>query len=214
MKIIVVEDEKKWNEKIVKLINQMLDEKRLEIEIISFYDYTKELDKIIKSKETNFYILDVELPTKNGTDITRKIRREINDWESLITITSVHNQKDSFLSKSLYVLGYLSKFDDFENNLKENILLGLNILESRGYINSNTGIGKDDILYIQREKDSKYCTIKTFDDEIRIRMSLSLLENKFHLRRIKKYLLVNDKNIISNLGNEIVFKNNIKIKIQ
>ena len=213
MKIIVVEDEKKWNEKIVKLINQILDEKRLEIEIISFYDYTKELDKIIKSKETNFYILDVELPTKNGTDITRKIRREINDWESLITITSVHNQKDSFLSKSLYVLGYLSKFDDFENNLKENILLGLNILESRGYINSNTGIGKDDILYIQREKDSKYCTIKTFDDEIRIRMSLSLLENKFHLRRIKKYLLVNDKNIISNLGNEIVFKNNTKIKL-
>ena len=47
MKIIVVEDEKKWNEKIVKTINQILIKDNLEIEIISFYDYSKELEKII-----------------------------------------------------------------------------------------------------------------------------------------------------------------------
>lgn len=213
MKIIVVEDEKKWNEKIVKTINQILIKENLEIEIISFYDYSKELEKIIKSKEINFYILDIELPTKNGTDIARIIRKEVNDWESLITITSVHNYKESFITKSWYILGYLLKLDDFENRLRDNILSAIEIFKVRGYINIKNRLIKDNILYVQKEKDSKYCLVKTLNDELRVRESLSQLQKELNLRKIKKYLLINEKNTISQLGNEIVFKNNIKIKI-
>ena len=213
MKIIVVEDEKKWNERITEIANQILREQNLDIKVKSFYDYTKELNKIIKSKEINFYMLDVELPTKNGTDITRKIRREINDWESLITITSVHNQKDCFLSKSLYVLGYLSKFDDFENSLRENILLGLNILKGRGYLDSEDDFIKNDILYVQKESKSKYSLVNTFDDEIRVRKSLLQLKKEYNLKSVKPYLLINKENTISITDTEIVFKNNTKIKL-
>lgn len=213
MKIIVVEDEKKWNEKIVKIINQILEEQKLNIEITSFYDYTKELEKIIASKEINFYILDIELPSKSGFDITKKLRREINDWQSLVTITSVHEQQSNFVTKSLYILGFISKFDDLEINLRENILLGINILRERGYISCDKDFIKNDILYVQKESNSKYSIINTINDEIRVRKSLSQLKEEYNLKKIKPYLLINKKNTISITDNEIVFKNNTRIKL-
>ena len=122
MKIIVVEDEKKWNEIITKILEKELEKKKLDIKILSFCNYDKDLSTIIRSKETNFYILDVELSSKSGIDIARMIRQN-NDWESMIIISSAHNQHESFITKCLYLLGYISKFDDFENKLINNFKL-------------------------------------------------------------------------------------------
>lgn len=213
MKIIVVEDEKKWNERIIKIINQVLDEKELNIEIISFYDYNQELKSLLKSKEINFYVLDIELPNKSGFDITRMLRKEINDWESLVSITSVYEQQSNFAIQNLYILGFISKFNNFENSLKENILLGLEILEKRGYINCDKDFIRNDILYVQKESKSKYALITTTNDEIRVRKSLIQLEKEYNLTKIKPYLLVNKENTALITDKEIIFKDNRKIKI-
>lgn len=215
MKIVVVEDEKKYNETITSIGRQVLHNRNINNEIISFYDYTSDLKKIIFSKEVNIYLLDIQLPTKNGHDIARMIRYDAHDWESIIIICSIHNMKETFISKCLMILSYVSKFDDYEFNIADRINTALDILNYNGYITiKNDNIITNDILYIEKEKNSKYCTIQTFNDKFRVRKSLSQLENELNIKRTNKYLLLNNKNVISILNDKVIFKNNQEFRFK
>ena len=79
MKIVIVEDEKYYNETITSIAKQTLCNHNMNNQVVSFYDYTNELKKIIFSKEVNIYLLDIELLTKNGQYISRMIRYEEHD---------------------------------------------------------------------------------------------------------------------------------------
>ena len=68
-------------------------------------------------------------------------------------------------------------------------------------------------MYALKEKYSKYCIIKTFDNEFRVRKNIYELEEELHLKKFKRHLLANEKNIASIDEDEITFKNEEKIKL-
>lgn len=218
MKIIVVEDISGFNKKIKKIVNQVLVEEGLDINVLTYLQYNNDLRNIIRNKEIKIYILDYDLgenAKKNGYDISREIRGIANDWHSIIIICSIHNKKENFISSRLSILTYLSKSNNFEHNLKESIKEAIFILNqtNKVYITNHCALYHNEVLYAAKEKYSKYCIIKTFDNEFRVRKNIYELEEKLHLKKYKRYFLANEKNIVSFENNEITFKNEEKVKL-
>ena len=218
MKIIVVEDILSFNKRIIQNINQVLMEENLDIKVMSFLNYNKELKRIIHNNEIKIYILDYDLGEKSlktGYDISREIRGIAHDWYSIIIICSIHNQKENFISSRLSILTYLSKYKNFDHNFKEALREAIYILNqtSTVSINNRCTLYYNEVLYALKEKYSKYCIIKTFDNEFRVRKNIYELEEELHLKKIKRHLLANEKNIASIDNDEIVFKNEEKIKL-
>ena len=99
--------------------------------------------------------------------------------------------------------------------MKETIESALSILELKGVLTPNKEykLIHDDILYVKKEKNSKYCNIHTLKDIIRVRKSLKSIQQELKLKKIKKYLLVNEKNINFLKEEEIIFKNEEVLKL-
>ena len=111
MKVVIVDDICEFSNIIKKSIMQVLIEENLDVGILTFDKYTKELNRLIYSNEIKIYILDYDLgenTSKNGYDIARKIRSDAHDWYSIIIICSIHNKKESFISARLSIFTYLS----------------------------------------------------------------------------------------------------------
>jgi len=218
MKIIVVEDIKSSNQKIVKYIEQTLIKENLDISIISFFEYNNNLKKIIYNGEIKIYILDMilgENSIKSGYDISREIRNFAHDWYSIIIICSAYQQSNNFISSRLSIFKFLSKYNDFEKNLKIQLKKAIHKINEANSIdiNNHCKLYYNEILYALKEKYSKYCIIKTLDNEFRVRKNIYELEEELHLKKIKRHLLANEKNITSMDEDEITFKNDEKIKL-
>lgn len=206
MKIVIVENDEKWLNRTIKNVNKTLIREHIDEKIISFHKYTKELKEIIYDNSKKIYILDIELGDASGYDIAREIRDCANDWESIIIISSIYNQKENIISDRLAILTYISKLIDFDNNIKESVKLAIKIISKDNFFEFkesgiNNKIPINSIIYIKKDKYSKYCIIKTIDDTFRIRDTISNLKNKTKLTQIKKDLLINKKYI--NNKNEI-----------
>lgn len=215
MKIVVIEDHDELNEIICKNISKTLINHNYDYDIKTFTKYHSNLNKIIYDKDVKIYIIDLELGTMSGYDIIREIRKKAYDWDSIIIVSSVHNQKENLISKRLSIFTYLSKFFNFLENLEDTLLEAIHIFEHKKLltINKNCKILIHDICYILKEKDSKYCLIKTIHDEFRIRKSLKSLGEELHLKRIKNYILINESNVVYTSKNKIRFKNKLEIRI-
>ncbi len=216
MKIVVIEDNQDLNQIICKNINKTLINNNYDYDVISFSKYNKNLQKVIFDKEIKIYIIDLELGTKSGYDICREIREFAYDWDSIIIICSIHNYKEHLISLRLLIFTYLSKLYDFDTNLEIAVLDAIQILENKKLlvINRNCKVSINDIYYILKEKSSKYCVIKTQHQEFRVRRSLKSLQEELHFEKVKNYILINQKNVISKNKNIITFKNKLKIRIE
>ncbi len=200
MMIVVIENDENWLKKTVKDINEELSSNNIDENIICFKKYTKELRNIIYDNNKKIYVLDIELGDSSGYDIAREIRDEANDWDSVIIISSIYNQKENIISDRLSVLTYISKLTNFDDNLKTSIRLAINIVAKNNFFEFkesgiNYKIAISSIIYIKKEKYSKYCIIKTINGFFRIRDTIVNLKDKTRLIQLKKDLLVNEKYI-------------------
>lgn len=214
MKIIVIDNNQEYNNYICNILTKLMFQNNHEYQILSFYKYNNKLKKLIHDNDTKIYIVDLKLQNISGYDICREIREDANDWNSIIIISSAYNQKEHIISLRLLIFTYLVKLNNFENNLRDALEKAINILNSNNFliIDRNTKVAINDICYIKKIKNSKYCSIKTIhNDEIRIRKSLKYLEKTLKFRKVKNYLLVNDKNISLEIKDEVIFKNSDKI---
>ena len=80
------------------------------------------------------------------------------------------HQKENIISDRLSVLTYISKLVNFDNNIKESIKLAVKIILKNNFIEfKESGIKNkvaiDNIIYIKKEKYSKYCIIKTTENK-------------------------------------------------
>jgi len=212
MKIVIVENEDNWSKRTLKNINKVLISEHIDEKIFCFNRYTKELKNIIYSNDKKIYILDIELGEYSGYDIAREIRDCANDWESIIIISSIYNQKENIISDRLSVLTYISKLVNFDNNIKESIKLAVKIILKNNFIEfKESGIKNkvaiDNIIYIKKEKYSKYCIIKTTENTFRVRETIFNLKEQTKLTQIKKDLLINNR-YISNIDEFEKIKNN------
>ena len=215
MKIVIVEDNKDFNEITCNIINKLLIENNLDYDVVSFLSFDEKLKRLIHSNETKIYIIDIELGTKSGYDVCRMVRESAYDWNSIIIISSVHNQKETILSLRLSVFTYLSKLVNFEQELKTTILEAVKILEKNNLfkIDRDTQISIDDICYVLKELNSKYCIIRTFHGEFKVRSTLKKLTSELKLTNIRKYLSYNKNNVVAIRNDKIIFKNKIEVKM-
>lgn len=200
MKIVIVENDETWLKKTIKNVNKVLNTENIRENITYFTKYTTELKKTIYDKDKKIYILDIELGDYSGYDIAREIRDCANDWDSIIIISSIYNQKENIISDRLSVLTYISKLIDFDINMKESIKLAIKILSKNNFLEFKESrirnkVAIENIIFIQKEKNSKYCIIKTTTSFFRIRDTITNLKEKTNLTQLKKELLVNNKYI-------------------
>lgn len=208
MEVVVIEDEIFWKNKIKEII----ESNNKEDNFLYFDRYDKTLESIINNKKLKIYLLDIELKDSDiGGTVIANLIREI-DWKSIIIFFSVYNEKESIISLRLNVLTYVLKDNNFKSELinafnsAKNILLednkikvNINGIEINLYVN--------DILYITKEKSSKYCLIHTTSGILRTRSSLSELKKKTNFKQEKKHLLINESNVKYLLKDKIIFNN-------
>lgn len=215
MEVVVIEDEIFWKNKI----KQMLEDNNKEDKFLYFSKYDEALNEVINNKNLKIYLLDIELKNSSidGVNIASEIREK--DWKSIIIFFSAYNEKESIISLRLNVLTYVSKSDNFETELVETFNSAKNILLENNTIKVNINGNEinlyvNDILYIIKEKNSKYCLINTTSGILRTRSSLSELKKKTNFRQEKKHLLINSNNIKYLLKEKIIFSNNIILPLK
>lgn len=215
MEVVVIEDEIFWKNKI----KQILENNNKEDKFLYFSKYDEALNEVINNKNLKIYLLDIELKNSSidGVDIASEIREK--DWKSIIIFFSAYNEKENIISLRLNVLTYVSKNDNFETELLEAFNSAKDILLEYNTIKVNTNGSEvnlyvNDILYITKEKNSKYCLINTTSGILRTRSSLSELKKKTNFRQEKKHLLINSNNIKYLLKEKIIFSNNIVLPLK
>ena len=215
MEVVVIEDEIFWKNKI----KQILEDNNKEDKFLYFSKYDETLNEVINSKNLKIYLLDIELKNSSidGVNIASEIREK--DWKSIIIFFSAYNEKESIISLRLNVLTYVSKSDNFETELVETFNSAKDILLENNTIKVNINGNEinlyvNDILYIIKEKNSKYCLINTTSGILRTRSSLSELKKKTNFRQEKKHLLINSNNIKYLLKEKIIFSNNIVLPLK
>lgn len=215
MEVVVIEDEIFWKNKI----KQILENNNKEDKFLYFNKYDEDLNEVINNKNLKIYLLDIELKNSSidGIDIASEIREK--DWKSIIVFFSAYNEKENIISLRLNVLTYVSKSDNFETELVETFNSAKDILLENNTIKVNINGNEinlyvNDILYIIKEKNSKYCLINTTSGMLRTRSSLSELKKKTDFKQEKKHLLINSNNIKYLLKGKIIFNNNIVLPLK
>ena len=216
LNFIVCEDNITIQNEIVKIINMQMIKSEIEYKIYRYNDTTKELYQFINSNNgPNIYILDIELPNGSGLDIARAIR--YNDWNSSIIILSAHYELSNLVYKSrLQILDFVSKFDDYKNNIDELVELALKSVGKKKIFRFTN----NDITYMLEINNIDYIVKESGENKVTISMSngkkyqtnKTLLEVKKEIGsdfyQSHRSCIVNSSNIdkIINNKNVICFK--------
>ena len=114
---IVCEDNKIILQKNVDIINKIMFKNNLNYRVYQFTSDNKNLQDLINDDiEDKIYILDIELDDISGIDIARHIREKDN--KSIIIISTTYVEYLPYtLKNKLMLFDFVSKFDNYEDNL-------------------------------------------------------------------------------------------------
>ena len=172
---IIYEDEKKFRELYISIILKIVGSMKIAYKIVEFSKYDEDtIEKIDSLVGKNIYILDIEVPGKNGLDLAREIRNN-GDWKSPMIIVTTHEQFKipAFTSKVL-MLDFISKFYNCADSLRDTLKLSLEIIKSNKSLNFPSNgelyqIPYNDILFIEKNVDDLYSSIVTKNGKTRKR---------------------------------------------
>ena len=119
LNFIVCEDNKIILQKNVDIINKIMFKNNESYRIYQFTNNDKKLQELINEDiGLKIYILDIELENISGIDIARKIRSKDNN--SIIIISTTYVEYLPFaLKNKLMLFDFVSKFEDYEENLSK-----------------------------------------------------------------------------------------------
>lgn len=219
LNFIIYDDEKYFLQKNKKIIDKIMMNSDYDYRCYLFDEYTEKMDKIIQTNlGLKIYLLDIEGKNKSGLELVRIIREKYDDWTSVIIMITNHNEfKYDALGNRLYLMDFINKFDNWEDLLREDIERIV-----RSYTNCNDcliyefnhslkRIEYKNIVFIEKEKDSKKCTIHTLYGDYQIggtiNKVLTMLNNKFI--KTSRSTIINTKQIseYDKTNNEIIFLN-------
>lgn len=214
MNFIIYEDETEYSKKYKDVIYKLLGPTTLNYKIIELNEYNAENKEILNKIEGNkIYILDIEVPGKNGLELARKIRKN-GDWTSPIIIITSHEEfKTVGYTAKILMLNFITKNNDLNKDLYETLEVALEInMANRALSYTNKGelyyIPYQDILYIEKNLNDNICNVVTKNSVYNIRNTIIELEKKLsddiHFIKTHRSCIVNLKNII-----HIDFENNI-----
>lgn len=222
LNFIIYDDEKQFLQKNKQIIDNCMMNYDYDYKCYSFDEYNEKFENIVKNKsEFKIYLLDIEGKNKSGLDIVRQIREKYNDWSSIIIMITSHNEfKYDALGNRLYLMDFINKLDNWEELLSEDIKRIINSYTNSSecliyeFNHSLKRIEYKNIIYIEKEKDSKKCIIHTLYGDHPIPGSicdvLEKLNNRFIKTSRSTIININQVSEYDKATNEILFANGEK----
>lgn len=218
MIIVVVEDNCILREREIEAIRKAL--KDYDYKIVEYSDFTKELKKLIQTPDFKIYVLDIELLNSSGIDIANYIR-DYDDMSEIIMCSFHYELEYKVLKSKLKILDFVSKYDNAYVNLTNLILEVLNKHSRKVLKMVDKGailfIVMKDILYIFKEKNTRKCVIKTFNNEYLVNKNLEEIKQELNsdFIQVSRNCIVNQNNVEEyNLkDSKIKFKNGEEIDV-
>jgi len=220
--IIICDDNSKDRKKVVDIVSNFMNRKKLEYKDYVFDDYNNKFNSILNSKlPSKIYLLDIETPSASGIDISRKIRK--NDVDSLIIFFTGHEELGSVVLKNdLMFLSFINKFDDLENRLNNSLNKSLELLKTKRAIKIDDRgttyvIELKDILYITKDSYERRTVIKTDYSEIKVNQSMQeiidMLDDRFIQSHRACYINDDRKVKVDRIEKIITFDNGESINL-
>lgn len=219
MNFIIYEDAKEFITRYKNVIHKLLGPSTLNYKITELNEYNNTTEKELEKLDGNkIYILDIEVPGKNGIELARKIRKN-GDWSSPIIIITSHEEfKQVGYTAKILMLNFITKNSNLEKDLFESLEVALEInMTKKALCYSNKGemfqIPYQDILYIEKSLNDNMCYVVTKNNIYSIRETIISLEEKLsddiNFIKTHRSCIVNLKNIkyVDFENNKIVFGN-------
>lgn len=210
--VILCDDNKKDCLRILKVVEEFMNCKKIEYDKYVFNDYNNKFYRVVEEKlPSKIYLLDIETPSASGIDIARTIRKK--DVDSVIIFLTAHEELgNTILKNDLMFLSFINKFDNFEKRLLNSLNKALNILKTKRIIKINDRniiytINLDDILYITKDSYERKTIIKTDYNEMKISLSLNelikMLDGRF-IQTHRACFINNERRIKVDKNNKII----------
>lgn len=218
MIIVVVEDNRILRKREIEAIRKAL--KDYDYKIVEYSDFTKELKKLIQTPDFKIYVLDIELLNSSGIDIANYIR-DYDDMSEIIMCSFHYELEYKVLKSKLKILDFVSKYDNAYVNLT-NLILEVFNKHSRKVLkitdkNTILFIVMKDILYISKEKNTRKCVIKTFNNEYLVNKNLEEIKKELNsgFIQVSRNCIVNQNNVeeYNFKDSKIKFKNGEEIDV-
>ena len=218
----IIYDESKENKIIIEdIIDKEMINENIDYKKEYFHEFSKTLREKISNETFKIYILNQTNISKSGLEIAKYIREKQDDWKSIIIFISKTNEfKINIFTKRLFILDYIL-IDSLKNQLNQLIKISLKNYYTKPkelkykYKSNNYSIPFKDIIYIEKEQDSKRSIIHTTNNEFFINMNLSSIISKLDDRFIKssKSYIINIEQVLgyNTKENIITFSNKKQI---
>lgn len=203
---IICDDEEIFRNSIKEKIDHCMMKSTVEYKTHFFSCYDEKFFNFARNPNGfNVYFLDIQMPECDGTDVARYIRYKLGDWNSLIIfVTNFSKYRNKILTSRLDVLDYIKKSKKGYEQLEEVMVIILSKYRSKDSCltfekdHSVFKIKYKDIIFIERELNSKCCILYTSTGEYRITKSLSEIEELLDTRflRTHRSAIVNVDKII------------------
>lgn len=218
MIIVVVEDNRILRKREIEAIRKAL--KNYDYKIVEYSDFTKELKKLIQTPDFKIYVLDIELLNSSGIDIANYIR-DYDDMSEIIMCSFHYELEYKVLKSKLKILDFVSKYDNAYVNLTNLILEVFNKHSRKVLKITDKGailfIVIKDILYISKEKNTRKCVIKTFNNEYLVNKNLEEIKQELNsdFIQVSRNCIVNQNNVeeYNFKDSKIKFKNGKEIDV-
>lgn len=219
LNFIVCDDEKDFRVLTISEIDKFMMNYDAQYQIYEFETYDEEFEKVAKEDlGLKVYFFDIKTKQGSGLDAARYIREELDDWTSMIVIvTAFAEYRYEALSNRLFLLDFISKFDDCTTKIKEILKIIYKNYNNREkclsyeYNYMLYKIELKNIVFIEKEQDSKRCIIYTTHGTFKAPFTLTTIAKQLDKRFIKVHrsLILNSDKISTYdiRENEVLFVN-------
>lgn len=180
IEFIIIEEDEKVYLKIKNLIEKTLMN----------YDYNYKISNKVESNNS-FKIYIINYSNKKTKDLLNNIRYEENDWSSMIIVITTQKLIKEVQDLKIMPIDIIEMDGQFEKSITRAITIGIRNYCNRPktikykYKTVYYNIDLKDILYIEKEKESKRILIKTKDETYPYSSTLYDIEKKLDKRFIK-----------------------------
>lgn len=216
---ILCEDDRVFRKALKDQIEKFMMKSDIKYEFYEFDNYNQGFEDVV-TKDIGFkvYFLDIKTDYGSGIDAARYIREQEQDWVSIIVIiTAFSEYRYEALSNRLFLLDFINKLDNCKNKVNEVLEITM-----KHYDNKEKSISYEynytmykiefrNIIYIEKEQDSKRSIIHTTYGNFKIPMSLNEVMKHLDERFIRLH-----RSMIANMdkiarydikSNKITFEN-------
>lgn len=216
LKIAILEDEEYCLKKEMSIIKQYFQEKRIAHEIAAHMNVEWFLLGL-KEEIYDLYILDIEMPFRNGLDAAREIRKLYPDPVIIFVTNYIDYAVDAY---EVNTYRYISK-DKMEEKLPaafDSLLPSILTKDERYYMVEKRGevekISYADVYYLKKE--GKYVNLVHRHGETKVRGTLVGIFQKLNGKEflsVEKSYVVNIRHVMKIKGYDLIMRDGAAVPV-